>query len=92
MLHPLDFEDTTPQLEETQVLLQPMTPPLFWMLPLLLLQPHKIEKSYTQKVTVDHKNPPPVLTDVILKEKPSVAIKVTATHEKDVKATATKDR
>jgi hypothetical protein len=65
---------------------------LVTLLLLLLLQPLKVEKIYEQKVTIDHNNLPPVVHDVILEEKPSVAIKVTAEHEKDVKVTATKDR
>jgi hypothetical protein len=57
---------------------------LLLLLLLLLLQPIKVEKKYEQKVTIDHNNPPPVKHDVILKEKPSVEIKVTAEHEKKV--------
>jgi hypothetical protein len=60
--------------------------------PLLLLQPKHIEKSYTQKVTIDRKNPPPVKQDVIVKEKPSVTVKVTKEHNKAATVTATKDR
>jgi hypothetical protein len=52
------------------------------LLLLLLLQPLKVEKKYEQQVTIDHNHPPPVLHDVILKEKPSVEIKVTSEHEK----------
>uniref|UniRef100_A0A383WNE4 Uncharacterized protein n=1 Tax=Tetradesmus obliquus TaxID=3088 RepID=A0A383WNE4_TETOB len=63
--------------------------------PFKAAQPHKIEKSYTQKVTKDYKVPPPAKVDVLLKEKPSAVIKVTKEHggkAATATATASKDR
>ncbi|KAF6252334.1 hypothetical protein COO60DRAFT_1463750 [Scenedesmus sp. NREL 46B-D3] len=55
-------------------------------------EPHTIEKSYTQKVTVDHKRSAAVKQDVILKEKPSAVIQVAKEHSKEATVTAAKDR
>ncbi|WIA13576.1 hypothetical protein OEZ85_007143 [Tetradesmus obliquus] len=63
--------------------------------PFKAAQPHKIEKSYTQKVTKDYKVPPPAKVEVLLKEKPSAVIKVTKEHggkAATATATASKDR
>lgn len=70
---------------------------LLWLNLLLLPppQPHKIEKSYTQKMTKDYKVPPLAKVEVLLKEKPSAVIKVTKEHggkAATATATASKDR